>query len=172
MINKLVYESLKIKPWRNRAELFILTKDSKLVVGHVKNNNWEGYVIPGGGIDNNEKPELAAKREALEELGVKVNNLKLLDVKKIKYYDYPSMAPNAKKYIENYSGAIFHTFVGNFAGYDKSKWGKFDDSYNVKMINIDEAKEFFKKHALKCKSNGDKYNYEKAEYVLKILSKL
>lgn len=31
------------------------------------------YVFPGGGIEEGETPEIAAKREAFEELGVKVN---------------------------------------------------------------------------------------------------
>lgn len=31
------------------------------------------YVFPGGGIEVGENPEIAAKREAFEELGVKVN---------------------------------------------------------------------------------------------------
>jgi 8-oxo-dGTP diphosphatase len=56
---------------RDRGSV-VLIKDKK--IGLIKRVR-EGtvyYVFPGGGIENNETPEVAAKREALEELGVKV----------------------------------------------------------------------------------------------------
>lgn len=60
---------------KNRAAVVII-EDNK--VGLIKRIR-EGtiyYVFPGGGIEYGETPEVAAKREALEELGVevKVNN--------------------------------------------------------------------------------------------------
>jgi 8-oxo-dGTP diphosphatase len=57
---------------RNRASV-VLIQDKK--VGLIKRIREKCiyYVFPGGGIEEGETPETAAKREALEELGVKVN---------------------------------------------------------------------------------------------------
>ena len=56
---------------RDRASV-ILIKNNK--IGLIKRIQ-EGrvyYVFPGGGIEEGETPEIAAKREALEEVGVEV----------------------------------------------------------------------------------------------------
>ncbi|MDP5277114.1 NUDIX hydrolase [Chengkuizengella axinellae] len=57
---------------RNRGSV-VLIEDNK--VGLIKRVREDSvyYVFPGGGIEDGETPEEGAKREALEELGVKVN---------------------------------------------------------------------------------------------------
>jgi len=166
-----------VKPYRSRAEVFILNGD-KLMVGQPP--KWHGYAIPGGGIDNGETPIQAAQREALEEIGVKVSNILPVNntPKKINYNTTPpkntnpKMIEGIKKLQEKYSGALFHTFVGKFDGYDKTLWGKHADSYNVKEISIPEAIQFFQKHRRDMQLTKDIYNYEKAKYVLEVLRKI
>jgi len=56
---------------RNRGSVVIVENNKVALIRRVR----EGlvyYVFPGGGIENGETPEEAAKREAFEELGVEV----------------------------------------------------------------------------------------------------
>ena len=56
---------------RARSSVVIIENDKVLLI----ERNWDGaiyYVFPGGGIEEGEERESAAKREALEELGVEV----------------------------------------------------------------------------------------------------
>lgn len=55
---------------RNRAVL--LTRQYRLLINDIS------YEIPGGKVDENETPEIAAMRECLEETGVRCANLKPL----------------------------------------------------------------------------------------------
>ena len=159
------------KPWRPRSEVYII-KNQKLVVGYVNNNNWSGYVIPGGGIDYGETPEKAAKRECLEEVGVKVKDLKLISAKKIAYQENTdSGVVNAAKYSREFSGAIFMTFIGYFDGYNDKKHNQ-HDSYELKEITFDEAIRFFDKNTKAQQKSSDVYNYEKSKYVLETLKKI
>lgn len=57
---------------RNRGSIILIEKGKVALIKRIR----EGvtyYVFPGGGIEKDETPETAAKREAFEELGVKVN---------------------------------------------------------------------------------------------------
>ncbi|MGE8205612.1 NUDIX hydrolase [Heyndrickxia sp. NPDC080065] len=56
---------------RNRGSS-ILIENSRVCLIKRSRDGQVYYVIPGGGIDKGETPELAAKREAYEELGVKI----------------------------------------------------------------------------------------------------
>jgi 8-oxo-dGTP diphosphatase len=56
---------------RNRGSV-ILIKNNKVVLIKRNRDGQVYYVFPGGGIEEGETPELTAKREAFEELGVKV----------------------------------------------------------------------------------------------------
>ncbi|XMB85930.1 NUDIX domain-containing protein [Mycoplasmatota bacterium WC44] len=61
---------------RKRAGVVItcLSKDKVLLI-YRKNSNGEYYVIPGGGLEDNETYCDAAKRELNEELGIQLANL-------------------------------------------------------------------------------------------------
>lgn len=57
---------------RNRGSA-ILLENNKVVLIKRNRDGQIYYVFPGGGIEKGETPELAAKREAFEELGVNIN---------------------------------------------------------------------------------------------------
>ena len=56
---------------RNRAGVIIIQDDQIALIERLRNEE-SYYVIPGGGIEDSETSEQAAKREASEELGVEV----------------------------------------------------------------------------------------------------
>jgi 8-oxo-dGTP pyrophosphatase MutT (NUDIX family) len=161
-------------PWRQRSEVYII-KGKTLVVGKPK--AWHGYIIPGGGIDKGETPIEAAQREALEEIGVNVKNLKFISTLKIEYTKpVKQIKGKMGRYIEqlykNWQGAEFHTYIGKFDGYNTSKWGQEIDSYNTLEVPFEKVSNFFKKEANKMEKTTDIYNYEKMKYVYKILTKI
>ncbi|WP_088044477.1 NUDIX domain-containing protein [Bacillus sp. EAC] len=57
---------------RNRGSAIII-EHQKVVLIKRNRNNCVYYVFPGGGIEEGETPEQTTKREAFEELGVKIN---------------------------------------------------------------------------------------------------
>lgn len=61
----------------------ILIEDDKLLVIHRIKNNYEYYVVPGGGVEAQETLMQALKRELLEEVGIQI---KVLDEKP--FYTY------------------------------------------------------------------------------------
>lgn len=169
-----LFESKDSRTWRSRAEVYIIKDNKYLIVGVPP--KWSGYVIPGGGIDQNETPEDSAKREALEEIGTRCNNLKLISTTKIKHNEQKETGIKhwddwIKKRNEKYIGSLFYTFIGEFDGYDKNFQSKIDepDVYKPKEISIEDAILFFTKHKENCKKQDDNFNLEKADYILKTL---
>lgn len=61
---------------RKGARGIIINSDGKIAVFNKANKN--EYKLPGGGIDDGENPEVAFKREALEETGCEIEIIKLL----------------------------------------------------------------------------------------------
>jgi len=61
---------------RNIAGALLFSNDKHVLIGkNVKGGVYENlWVIPGGGIDEGETKEDAAKREILEEVGIDINN--------------------------------------------------------------------------------------------------
>jgi len=55
----------------------IIEKDNKILMIDRKNFPF-GWACPAGHVDQGETPEEAAQREALEEVGLKIKNLKLI----------------------------------------------------------------------------------------------
>ncbi|MFC1649565.1 NUDIX domain-containing protein [Patescibacteria group bacterium] len=52
----------------------IIVKDGKVLLMHRKKDGEEYWVFPGGGIEEDETPEIAIKREVLEETSLKVTD--------------------------------------------------------------------------------------------------
>ncbi|MGB3260761.1 NUDIX hydrolase [Paenisporosarcina sp.] len=57
---------------RDRAGVILVENNHVALIKRIRNDSVY-YVFPGGGIAEGEDPKTAAKREAFEELGVKVN---------------------------------------------------------------------------------------------------
>nr|WP_285767493.1 NUDIX domain-containing protein [Peribacillus sp. SI8-4] len=56
---------------RNRGAMILMEKNEVALIRRYRDGNFY-YVFPGGGIEKDETPAQAAKREALEELGLVV----------------------------------------------------------------------------------------------------
>lgn len=56
---------------RNRSSVVLIKKKKVGLIKRIR-EGYVYYVFPGGGIEEGETPEMAAKREAFEELGVEV----------------------------------------------------------------------------------------------------
>ena len=57
---------------RNRSSVVLIENKKILLIQRIRDGSIY-YVFPGGGIEMGETPEAATKREAFEELGVKIN---------------------------------------------------------------------------------------------------
>ncbi|MDV7767612.1 NUDIX hydrolase [Peribacillus sp. CSMR9] len=57
---------------RDRGSVVLIENNKVGLIKRIRNGSVY-YVFPGGGIEEDENPETGAKREAFEELGVKVN---------------------------------------------------------------------------------------------------
>jgi 8-oxo-dGTP diphosphatase len=73
----------------NGAKVFIKNRNSNEFLFHLRDNkpnipNPNKWSLFGGGIEENEIPKEALKRELLEEIGINIDNLVLLNVFKIK----------------------------------------------------------------------------------------
>jgi len=76
---------------RTSARGIILTEQNKAVlIRRVKAGN-EYYVVPGGGVEEGETPEVAVVREADEELGVQVSVQKRIHEIRVKLGDVDTL---------------------------------------------------------------------------------
>ena len=67
----------RIAPQKDRVRVIVYRDDGKilLVRGRFSRQKW---ALPGGGVNHNESYEQAAVRETLEEVGLRVHNLRYL----------------------------------------------------------------------------------------------
>ena len=109
MINKL--------PMRLGVGIILLNKDNEVFVGKRKDNPIDKWQMPQGGIDNNEKPLDAMKRELEEETSV--TNIKILkEVNSWLEYELPPHLLG-KIWKGKYRGQTQKWFIVRFIGSDK-----------------------------------------------------
>ena len=108
MINKL--------PMRLGVGIILLNKDNEVFVGKRKDNPIDKWQMPQGGIDNDEKPLDAMKRELKEETSV--TNIKIL--KEISNWLEYELPPNllGKIWRGKYRGQTQKWFIVRFIGSD------------------------------------------------------
>lgn len=122
--------------YRQRAELIIHHEGKVLVTYNQKGDNlWRGF--PGGGIDKGETPEEAAVREALEEAGVIVTNVKHTGVIATKRGIQSKTEDRSE-----FAGSQTHFVVATFSGINTIKYGsegdavKWDWMYPVDAMKV------------------------------------
>lgn len=124
---------IKTKDKRRRVEVFIV-KDGKIAIGE-PTPKAKFWALPGGGIDQGEEVLDAAKRESLEELGLKVNNLQLLKV--------VESQPDSKGANEALFQCVNHYVIGTYYGKDNKIFNIEGDGRKVAWKTMDELIEIF-----------------------------
>jgi 8-oxo-dGTP diphosphatase len=74
---------------RQRASVIIQTGTRILLIERFKQGRGPFFVLPGGGIDDGEHPETAARREVKEELGLNLEQLELVPGSPMQYQNHP-----------------------------------------------------------------------------------
>ena len=104
-------------PMRQGVGIIILNKDNKVFVGKRKDNPLDKWQMPQGGIDQNETPLIAMKRELVEE-----TNIKSIEVlKEIENWLEYELPPNllGKIWKGKFRGQKQKWFIVKFLGQDK-----------------------------------------------------
>lgn len=149
-------KDLKIK---RAARTVILDNQGKIAIINVRNGEY--FKIPGGGIEMNETPEEAVKREALEEAGAQIEIIEKL---------------GEQKFQDPYAEFIHHSvcFLSNKIGAGKNpEFDNWEKNNNLKLswINFDEAIKLFQSSATKDPM-GKEINKRDYEFLLLAIKKL
>jgi mutator protein MutT len=125
---------MRNKPIRNIAIIVLYDSDKKILLQHRSKdaklpNYWAFF---GGGIENNESPEQAVKREAVEELGYHLENPKLIMTQ-----EFQSVYHNGTKYVfmEKYNPKK-QLNLGEGQGME---WYNLSETKDLKIIKHDQA---------------------------------
>lgn len=123
-------------PFRKNCEGYFLTKDNRILAKDT------GHFIefPGGGVDENETPEKALIREAYEETGAKIENLKKIKIIKFKWDEYWAKSEKQKARYEKFQGEEMHFFTGKVKEIKKAKGDGHDEGWKGEVaMDIKEA---------------------------------
>jgi 8-oxo-dGTP pyrophosphatase MutT (NUDIX family) len=119
---------------RKKVEVLIFN-GNKILIAEVKKGS---YLLPGGGIEGNDSLEETAKKECLEEIGVRIKN-----VRKSKYTHYYEIDQNDSRFIKagrmSYKGLHTTLMLAEFDGEDKSLFNIEGDGMPYKWVTIDSA---------------------------------
>ena len=77
------------KLYRPNVGIMVINKNGKVFAAHRADTREKAWQMPQGGIDGNEEPLDAAKRELFEETGIKSVTL-VAESKEWFFYDFPS----------------------------------------------------------------------------------
>ena len=104
-------------PLRFGVGIIVLNNNNDVFVGKRKDNPIDKWQMPQGGIDNNEKPMDAMKRELKEETSI--TNIKVL--KEINYWLEYELPPNllGKIWRGKYRGQTQKWYIVRFTGSDE-----------------------------------------------------
>jgi|TARA_Y100000310_G_C20598922_1_gene771977 8-oxo-dGTP pyrophosphatase MutT (NUDIX family) len=122
--------------FRKRIAVWI-KKDKLFIVGKMYNKQTKKYYYtePGGGIEDNQTYKQAAINECLEEIGILIKNIKLINIDsyKVDWYKLQSqgikLSDKQKKRMKKYRGNDIIACVAEFKEYDNSIIGGDDDIY-------------------------------------------
>lgn len=129
------------KKERNVATIILLNGRNEILLQKKELifKRWPGrWSMFGGGIKNDETPEKTIRREVREELGIKIENLKLF---KIFDYEDKDRAGRMHVYIAPFKNKVSDIRLGEGAGF---AFFAYDETANLHIIDHDDKiiKEF------------------------------
>lgn len=140
-LEKLAEMAKRTLPYRDRVEVVIVNKDGNVVI--VKNKNpdtgetWSGF--PGGGVDGQSRED-ACRNECLEEVGIKIKNIKPTG---ITHLEEGGMSKKENRHLK-YRGSRTTWYIAEHDGQDRSKLGDDNDSRRYALESIKTALESIK----------------------------
>ena len=126
------------RPLRKAVRVLILYKDGKVMLGKRIDSVTKkllAYDFIGGGVEEDQSMEEAVKMECLEEVGVRVKNIRKLSVVDSQRFTLSNPA-RAKIY----SGGEDHYFSAEFDAVDNSLLGSQGDIMPHEIVPLAEAK--------------------------------
>jgi 8-oxo-dGTP pyrophosphatase MutT (NUDIX family) len=137
--------------WRKRVEVFIVDDDGNLILG--KGNN--GIIMcPGGGLDD-DSVKVAAQRECKEEVGIKLKNIKQMNLNpfRVDWYEITKkgikISDKISSRMKEFRGSETYFCIASFDKNDNSLYG--DDNDEMKRVTM--SLKDFKNYILKTSNN-------------------
>ena len=148
-------------PMRHGVGIIVLNKKNEVFVGKRKDNPIDKWQMPQGGIDGNESPLDAMKRELMEETSI----TKIKVLKEIEYWLEYELPPNllGKIWKGKYRGQKQKWFIVKFIGKESeiNLNTKYQEFIEWKWINYnllpDVIVDFKKKVYLKLKNELENF---------------
>jgi putative (di)nucleoside polyphosphate hydrolase len=125
-----------MKPYRENVGIVVLNARGEVLVG--ERVNFPGvFQFPQGGMDPGESPLAAARRELLEETGLRLAGAPALEIEDWLYYDFPE---NVSAKLKAYRGQKQKWFVFRWDGdpgtlrldlhqreFERVRWARLDE---------------------------------------------
>lgn len=143
--NYLLEDEKRDADWVHRAEVIVF-KDGNLMVGKRTKNEQTWYTLPGGKAEKNESMADAAYRETLEEVGVRIKNIKEIGTQYITWKNNEKGYPDANK---KHKGIMNHFFTAEMNTIDDSKHNRMSDKHELMFM---DPKEYIKHLKTKLKN--------------------
>ena len=103
------------KLYRPNVGIMVINKNGKVLAAHRADTREKAWQMPQGGIDGNEEPLDAAKRELFEETGIKSVTL-VAESKEWFFYDFPSDVKFISEKKKTFAGQKQKWFLFLFEG--------------------------------------------------------
>jgi len=157
-------------PYRKNCEGYFLFRDDSIVA----QDTGKGYVeFPGGGIDEGESPKNAILREASEETGAMVKNLKFVEKINFDWDENWAKTEKQKGRYKQYRGEEMHLFIGKVSKFVNADGDLKNNDPALKGRKFMEIKEVIEKiQELKPFPQNMTGYYAKQLYYLRNISRL
>jgi 8-oxo-dGTP pyrophosphatase MutT (NUDIX family) len=122
-------------PYRDRVEVVIRKGDQYLVTKNVNKDSGDSWLgFPGGGVDSLTEKQ-ACIEECLEEVGIRVGNLRLLSVP---IHIQEGMSKKKNRHLK-YRGSKTKWYLADYLEMDRSQLGDDGDSRQYAWESLQEA---------------------------------
>lgn len=115
---------------RDIVGVFIMSADGKILLGYNRKGgvNQGQLVVPGGGVDDGEEFDAAARREMLEEVGIDLGNVPLVPADKPAYGESPKTLSSGEVVSVKMT---FYNFRATLSAKAQDVQLRFDDDFEV-----------------------------------------